>query len=132
MRTGVGNPQPQIAVKVVAIIAALLATGAGPLSPPKCGHGHFPPCPPPPPPPITLTLSFVPPDPSIPDNTPVGSLIAQIIVTVSDGSQFSGSLGFGLNGSDGGFCAISGSTVILGVAAPMGASMQNCTITATQ
>jgi hypothetical protein len=81
---------------------------------------------------VTLTISFVPANPTIPDNTPVGSLIAPIVVAVSDGSDFTGSLGFGSNGSDGGFCAISGHDVILGAQPPLGASVQNCTITATQ
>jgi hypothetical protein len=52
---------------------------------------------------------------------------------MSDGSQFAGSLGFGSPySSDGGFCAIAGHDVILGTPPPVGASVQNCTITATQ
>lgn len=84
------------------------------------------------PPPITLLVSFNPPAPMIPDNTPVGSLVAQIVVTVSDGSIFGGSLGFGApfdNG--GGLCAIQGSQIVLGVANPPDGTV-NCTITATQ
>jgi hypothetical protein len=67
------------------------------------------------------------------DNSPVGTFIADIVVSMSDGSQFNGTLGFGSpNFSDGGLCAIVGRTVVLGAAPPLGASMQNCTITATQ
>lgn len=125
------------------IAALLLATpalaqtlgGYSPLSPTKthpCGHGNQPACPPPPPPPITLSLAFDPPNPSIPDTSPVGTVLAQIIVTVSDGSVFMGSLGFGNPYiSDNGFCAISGKTLILGIANPLDGLVQ-CTITATQ
>jgi hypothetical protein len=80
-----------------------------------------------------LAISFNPSNPTIPANTPVGTVLATIVVTVSDGSTFTGSLGFGSPyQSDGGFCAIVGQTVVLGAIPPVGASMQNCTITATQ
>jgi hypothetical protein len=125
----------KIAARIVAglLLLALPAasqplTGMNLLSAIHCGNKHNP-CPPPAP---TLSIAFDPANPTIPDNTAVGAIIARIIVTVSDGSQFSGSLGFAPDGSDAGICAISGSTVILGAALPLGASVQMCTITATQ
>jgi hypothetical protein len=96
-----------------------------------CGHGNQPPCPPPPPPPVTLSISFDPAMPTIPDNTPIGTVLTHITVTMSDGSIFTGSLGFGTPyGSDSGVCALQGMEVLLGAVPPDG--VQNCTITATQ
>jgi hypothetical protein len=102
-----------------------------------CGHGNQPDCPPLPPPPVpTPRITFNPSIPSMPDTSPVGAQITQIIVTMSDGSPFSGSLGYGSPYfNDGGICAIQGGsppTVILGAKFPPGQSTQYCTITATQ
>jgi hypothetical protein len=78
-------------------------------------------------------INFNPVAPSEPDTTPVGTLIAQIIVTMTDGSPFTGSLGFGSPYfSDAGICAIQGTNLILGAAPPRGSSTQYCTVTATQ
>jgi len=55
-------------------------------------HHHHPP--PPPPPPPNLTLSFVPQMPSIPADTPLGTTVATVTATWSDGSPFTGTLGF--------------------------------------
>jgi hypothetical protein len=78
-------------------------------------------------------MSFEPPMPTVLDNVAVGTLLTTITITPSDGSAFTGTLGFGFPYlSDGGFCAVAGNTVILGALPPMGASTQNCTITATQ
>jgi hypothetical protein len=130
---------------VIAVIAATLllfvhsAAAQQALSPlHPCGHGHQPPCPPPPPPPpppspVPIAVNFNPAVPILPDDTAVGTLIGTISVTMSDGSQFNGRLGFAIPyNSDGGICAISGSTVILGAALPTGPATANCTITATQ
>lgn len=87
----------------------------------------------PPPPPLTLSIAFDPAGPRIPSDTPIGTLLATITVTVSDGSPFSGALGFAAPyNSDAGICAIDGKTIILGAALPPGDSVQMCTITATQ
>lgn len=120
-------------IGLLVALPALAQPALQPLSPTHCGHGHQPPCPPPPkpPPPVTLSITFNPAAPTIPDYTPVGSLIAQIVVTVSDGSRFTGSLGFAAPFSNGGgVCAISGSEIVLGANPPDG--VVNCTITATQ
>lgn len=106
----------------------------------NCGHGNKPPCEPPPPPPPTPAptpqITFNPASPVLSDTATVGLQITQIVVTMSNGSQFSGSLGFGTPYfSDGGICAIQGGsppTVVLGAKLPPGPSTQNCTITATQ
>jgi hypothetical protein len=125
-----------VAALLLALPAVAQHPALRPLSPVKCGRGHFPPCPPPLrllAPLVTLTIAFDPPEPVIPDNTPAGSFIADIIVTVSDGTVFSGNLGFGAPyDSDGGFCAIQGRQLILGAPPPPGASVRACTITATQ
>src|SRR6516165_4196406 len=57
-------------------------------------HHHLPPLPPPPPPPPNLTLSFVPQMPSIPADTPLGTTVATVTAAWSDGSPFTGTLGF--------------------------------------
>ena len=41
-----------------------------------------------------LTLSFVPQMPSIPADTPLGTTVATVTATWSDGSPFTGTLGF--------------------------------------
>lgn len=117
----------------LALIAA--PASSAPLSPIKCGHGHFPPCPPPPPPlpPVPVAINFAPAAPSLPDDTAPGTPIAAISVRMSDGSQFSGMLGFAApNGNGGGVCAIAGSQVVLATVLPMGPTTVDCTITATQ
>jgi hypothetical protein len=109
--------------------AAQPLTGMDLLRAKHCGNKHNP-CRPPAP---TLSIAFDPAMPSIPNDTPVGSTIANVIVRVSDGSAFTGSLGFAMpDNSDGGICAISGWTIVLGAPLPPGASVQHCTITATQ
>ena len=45
-------------------------------------------------PPPNLTLSFVPQMPSIPADTPLGTTVATVTATWSDGSPFTGTLGF--------------------------------------
>jgi hypothetical protein len=93
-----------------------------------CGHGKFPPCPPPTPVPI---ITFSPSAPNLDVNAPIGTLIAFISVTMSDGSAFTGTLGFAAPYyNDGGICAIQGTSLILGAELPSGSSTQYCSITA--
>jgi hypothetical protein len=85
----------------------------------------------------SLVLNFNPPNPSIPANTPVGSAVATITPTWSDGSSFTGTLSFAQPYSnDNGVFAISGNHLIVNPSGP-GVSadantVQNVTIVATQ
>jgi hypothetical protein len=84
----------------------------------------------------SLVLNFNPPNPSIPANMPLGSVVATIVPSWSDGSTFTGSLSFAQPYSnDQGVFAISGSNLILSASGP-GLSaypntVQNVTIVAT-
>jgi hypothetical protein len=81
----------------------------------------------------TLLLTFSPALPVVSDTAEVGTVLATIVVRVSDGTPFTGSLGFGRpDYNDHGICAIEGRTVILGKVLPLGASTQVCTITARE
>ena len=86
--------------------------------------------------PPSLMLSFDSPNPSIPANAPLGSVVATITASWSDGSPFTGSLSFGPPYSnDGGVFAISGNNLIVNPAGP-GVSAdanttQNVTVVAT-
>ncbi len=98
----------------------------------------LPPSPPPPvPPPPTPVpvISFVPPNPSIPPTTPLGTKIAVIVVTMSDGSPFTGGVVFGPpNYDDGGVFIISGNDLILnpnGPGLPETNSIEHCTVMTT-
>jgi hypothetical protein len=95
-----------------------------------------PPAPPLPPPPTPI-ISFNPPNPAIPAMTPKGAVVAGIVVAMSDGSPFTGTLGFGPPNYDaGGIFAISGSNLIINPSGPGiggdGDTIQNCTIIANQ
>jgi hypothetical protein len=85
----------------------------------------------------TLLLSFNPPNPSIPANTSLGSVVATITPTWSDGSPFTGTLSFAQPYSnDNGVFAMSGSNLIINPSGP-GVStdantVQDVTIVATQ
>jgi hypothetical protein len=85
----------------------------------------------------SLILSFNPPNPSIPANVPLGSLVATITPTWNDGSPFTGTLSFGPPYSnDQGVFAISGNNLIVNPSGP-GVSadantVQNVTIVAIQ
>jgi hypothetical protein len=85
----------------------------------------------------SLVLNFNPPNPSIPANMPVGSVVATITPTWSDGSSFTGTLSFAQPYSnDNGVFAISGNNLIVSPSGP-GVSgdantVQNVTIVATQ
>ena len=85
----------------------------------------------------TLTLSFNPPNPSIPANAPLGTVVTTINPTWSDGSPFTGTLSFAQPYSnDQGVFAISGNNLILNPAGPGVSSdantTQQVTIAATQ
>jgi len=85
----------------------------------------------------SLALSFNPPNPSIAANAPLGSVVATITPTWSDGGRFIGTLSFGPpNSNDQGVFAISGNNLIVNTSGP-GVSadantVQNVTIVATQ
>src|SRR5438445_7955229 len=65
-------------------------------------------------PPPVLLLSFNPPNPSIASSTLVGVTVATVTATWSDGSPFTGALGFGPpNYDDGGTFALSGNALII-------------------
>jgi hypothetical protein len=117
----------------LAISTMLVALPALAQPPYRCGRGHFPPCPSPSrQPSVSLTIAVDPAMPTLPDDTPVGTPIADIIVTLSDGSAFVGSLGFGFPyGSAAGFCALQGRQLLVGAPPPPGPSVQLCTITAS-
>ncbi len=88
--------------------AAMLLLTVHTYSAPLCNRGH--PCPPPP----VLTLTVSPPAPSIPETSPLGSYVATLIATWSDGSPFTGSFQFvAPSYDDGGTFAISGSDLII-------------------
>jgi hypothetical protein len=80
-----------------------------------------------------LSITLEPTMTAVPDNTPIGTVLATITVKLSNGQPFTGSLGFGKPyHSDDGRCAIEGHTVILGAPFPPGYSTQLCTITARE
>jgi hypothetical protein len=84
-----------------------------------------------------LTLSFNPSNPSISSSAPAGTVVATITAAWSDGSPFTGSLGFAAPYSDDhGTFAISGDQLIINPLGPGlsadGNTTQNVTILATQ
>jgi hypothetical protein len=84
-----------------------------------------------------LTLTFDPPSPSIAPSAPGGTVVATIIAAWSDGTPFTGSLGFGPPFyNDAGTFTISGNKLIMNRAAPAisarGGTTRNVTIIATQ
>jgi hypothetical protein len=83
-----------------------------------------------------LTLSFNPPNPSVSATAPAGTVVTTITAAWSNGSPFTGSLGFASPYSnDNATFTISGNDLIInsgpGVSAD-GGTLQNVTITATQ
>lgn len=85
------------------------------------------------PPPVPLSISFNPASPSIADNATAGTIVAAISVAMSDGSQFTGILGFTApNNNDGGLFAISGSNLVTAAVLPAGNSTQVVTVSASQ
>jgi hypothetical protein len=87
--------------------------------------------------PAHLTLSFDPPNPTIAPSAPGGTVVVTIIAAWSDGTPFTGTLGFGPPFyNDAGTFAISGIKLIVNPAGPgvsaRGGGTRNVTITATQ
>jgi hypothetical protein len=79
-----------------------------------------------------LVFSFNPTNPSITSSTPLGSVVANIIASWSDGSPFTGTLSFGQPYSnDQGLFAISGSNLIINPSAPGLCSNANMTFNVT-
>jgi hypothetical protein len=75
---------------------------AGPVTPP--------PPPPPPPSPTAAVITVTPNTPQLPDTTARGAVVATYTVTMSDGSPFVGTIGFGPPNFDaGGIFALAGS-----------------------
>jgi hypothetical protein len=81
-----------------------------------------------------LSISFNPPAPSISSDTAVGTVVAAVTPSWSDGSPFTGTLSFGPPYSnDQGVFAISGNNVVLNASVSAdGGTVQNGTIVATQ
>jgi hypothetical protein len=88
-------------------------------------------------PPPTLSVSFSPPNPSVPSNAAAGTVVAQVIATWSNGNPFTGILDFTTPyGSDGNTFAMSGSNLIVNSSGPglsaAGNTVQNVTVIANQ
>jgi len=80
----------------------------------------------------SLTLAFSPPNPSITSGTPLGSVVATIIVSWSDGSPFTGTLSFGPPYSNAqGIFAISEDSLIIDPSGPGVSSNANMTLNVT-
>ena len=90
---------------------------------------------------ISVVITVLPNMPSIPSNTALGTTVAVIYVCNSDGSAFTGTLGFGPpNFDDGGVFALSGSsnpyTLIVNPSGPGvgpdGGTVQNVSLVAVE
>jgi hypothetical protein len=85
-----------------------------------------------------LSLTVIPPNPTIPSTTSLGATVAQITAAWSDGVPFTGTISFGApNFNDGGVYALDGkSNLIINPLGPgvgsAGGSTENITIVATQ
>jgi hypothetical protein len=79
-----------------------------------------------------LVLNFNPPNPGIPADAPLGSLVASIIASWSNGSPFTGTLSFAPPYSnDQGAFAISGNSLIVNPSGPGVSSDANTTLSVT-
>ena len=83
-----------------------------------------------------LVMSVNPPSLRIPPDAPPGTVVATITVAWSDGTPFTGTLGFAPPYSDdGGIFAISGDKLIINPAGPgalaLNGTTRNVTVTAT-
>jgi Domain of unknown function (DUF4082) len=82
-----------------------------------------------------LSLTFDPPNPSIPDTTPKGATVATILPTWSDGQPFTGTISIG-DSDPAGVFAISGNSLIIDPQGPgvgaAGGTVEQVTIVATQ
>jgi len=133
---------------VIAKSAAITATGAAPpppappAPPPPPPPAPPPPPPAPPPPPPAPVITVTPNTPQVPDTISVGAVVATYTVTMSDGSPFAGTIGFGPPNFDaGGIFALTGSptrgNVIVnpngpGVGPNLGTVTDHITLVATQ
>jgi hypothetical protein len=74
-------------------------------------------------------ITVTPSAPTIPDTTPLGTVVATFSVAMSDGSPFSGTVGFGAPYYDaGGIFSISGSNIIVNPSGPgVGPNMSTIT-----
>jgi hypothetical protein len=107
-----------IRAAAILLFGLLVATAAYAKSPffPRGGQGPYTP------PPPTLAISVNPTSVTDPDTTPKGANLSFITVTVSDGSQFHGTVGFGGTAGDGGgVCVLVGASTTL--AAPTANTM---------
>jgi hypothetical protein len=78
-----------------------------------------------------LNLVFAPPNPSLPADAPIGTFVALVIVTTSDGSVFNGSLSFSTPYGDAHGCfEIRDRTIVLACQLPSAAAVEHITITA--
>jgi hypothetical protein len=92
-----------------------------------------PPPPPPVPVPVPTGITFNPAAPKIPWDSPLGMPVSDIAVTMSDGSAFAGSLGFGAPDYNASGCfGIQGSRVVVACALPAAGGIMNITVTASQ
>lgn len=82
---------------------------------------------------VPIAISFSPSAPTIFDNAALATFVSAVSVTMSDGSTFTGVLGFTLpNNDDGGKFVLSGANVVTNAAMPTGASTQSVTVFASQ
>jgi len=78
----------------------------------------------------TPHLVFAPPNPSLSADAPIGTFVALVIVTMSDGSVFNGTLGFGPPYGDAQGCfAIRDRSIVLACQLPP-PSVKHITVTA--
>jgi hypothetical protein len=74
---------------------------------------------PPPPPPPQPVITVTPAMPELPDTTPLGAVVATFTVAMSDGSAFTGTVGFGPPFYNaGGIFVLSGNSIIVNPAGP--------------
>jgi hypothetical protein len=85
--------------------------------------------------PPVLSLSFEPPNPSIPNTTPKGATVATILPIWSNGQPFTGTISIG-NSNPAGVFAISGNSLIVSPSGPgvgaAGGTVEQVTIVAMQ
>jgi hypothetical protein len=75
-----------------------------------------------------LNLVFAPPNPSLPADAPIGTFVALVIVTTSDGSVFNGSLSFSAPHGDAHGCfEIRDRTIVLACQLPPAAAVEHIT-----
>ncbi len=82
-----------------------------------------------PPPPPQPVITVAPNSPEVPDTTSLGAVVASYTVVMSDGSPFTGTVGFGAPFFDGGgVFALSGNNIIVNPAGPgLGPNMTSIT-----